>query len=312
MRPLSFSQCQDMARCHRLGFVSKSSRRHIWPFLLLCGRLRIPHQQVAKHPDANQVRLDLTRTLFRLTRDQQTQLHRVIETVLQQNGWLRYYQGFNDVCTVFLLTLHPEDVLPACENAALLYFRDFMRHDFAPVHTFLECAYTLIKHDDQALYALITHVALPPYFATSWLLTWFSHNLNDLTAICRLFDFFLSSNPLVPVYFVAALIMSVREDLLAMDPEFTLLHGYLRDVPSRLTLDRVNHLISETNRLWQAYDLHHTFPDTFNHRSKESFTQSLRSVHPPASANGSCLDLTAIIEKDATLLSATQQPRSPA
>ncbi|KAJ1975102.1 GTPase-activating protein gyp8, partial [Dimargaris verticillata] len=197
---------------------------------------------------------------------QQAQLHQVIVTVLQQNGWLRYYQGFNDVCTVFLLTLRPEDLQSACENAALLYFRDFMHHDFAPVHTFLECAYTLIEHDDQVLHARITHVALPPYFATSWLLTWFSHSLNDLTAISRLFDFFLSSNPLMPVYFVAALILSVREDLLAMEPEFTLFHGYLRDVPSRLTLDKVNHLISEASRLWQSYDLHRIFPNTFNHQ----------------------------------------------
>ena len=41
-------------------------------------------------------------------------------------------------------------------------------------------------------------------FALSWLITWFGHVLKDITTIVRLYDFFLATHPLMPVYFGAA------------------------------------------------------------------------------------------------------------
>ncbi len=43
-----------------------------------------------------------------------------------------------------------------------------------------------------------------PYFALPWILTWFSHSLHDLDTISRLFDLFLVSHPLLPLYMAAA------------------------------------------------------------------------------------------------------------
>lgn len=39
-----------------------------------------------------------------------------------------------------------------------------------------------------------------PYFALSWMLTLFSHDINTLEPVQRIFDFLLSRNPAVVIY----------------------------------------------------------------------------------------------------------------
>ena len=46
-------------------------------------------------------------------------------------------------------------------------------------------------------------------FALSWLITWYGHVLKDFTTIVRLYDFFLATHPLMPVYFGAAVSMFI-------------------------------------------------------------------------------------------------------
>ena len=54
------------------------------------------------------------------------------------------------------------------------------------------------------------------HFAVSWLLTWFAHSLHDLDDVSRLFDTFLASDPLMPLYVGAAAVVADRDTLLAM------------------------------------------------------------------------------------------------
>lgn len=54
------------------------------------------------------------------------------------------------------------------------------------------------------------------HFAVSWLLTWFAHSLDSLEDVSRLFDAFLGSDPLMPLYVGAAAVVADRETLLAM------------------------------------------------------------------------------------------------
>jgi hypothetical protein len=50
-----------------------------------------------------------------------------------------------------------------------------------------------------------------PMFALSWVLTLFSHDLEDFSAICRIFDYVIASPPIVPVYLAAAMIKIHRK-----------------------------------------------------------------------------------------------------
>lgn len=42
-------------------------------------------------------------------------------------------------------------------------------------------------------------------FALSWLITWYSHVIDDISIILRLYDLFIVTNPMMPVY-VAAIV----------------------------------------------------------------------------------------------------------
>lgn len=43
-----------------------------------------------------------------------------------------------------------------------------------------------------------------PYFALSWILTWFSHDFEDYDKVVRLFDLFIASHAVMPVYVASA------------------------------------------------------------------------------------------------------------
>jgi hypothetical protein len=62
-------------------------------------------------------------------------------------------------------------------------------------------------------------------------LTWFSHDLDDFDLILRLFDLFLSSTPMMPLYLSAALVLADRTALLQQDPDPSVLHSHLCRLP---------------------------------------------------------------------------------
>lgn len=68
---------------------------------------------------------------------------------------------------------------------------------------------------DPELAALARDVDLPPYYALSWFITWFSHDVGGLEAAARLFDLFLAVHPLMPLYVGAVAMRSQRRALLA-------------------------------------------------------------------------------------------------
>ncbi|KAJ1659704.1 GTPase-activating protein gyp8 [Dispira simplex] len=249
---------------HAKGFVTHSIRRRLWLQLLMHERVEIPRHYVSSHPDDRQVKLDLDRTQLPLDQTQKLMLEHTVKFVLYRNSWLRYFQGFNDVCSVFLFMLGDYGAMEACEHAALFFFRDFMARDFQHVHNYLGCLYSLIQCEDPKLYRLIRDTGLRPYFSTSWILTWFSHDIPNLVLVCRLFDFFLAHSPLMPVYFAAALVMHHRDALLALEPEHSQLHKYLLDVPNQLTAETLHGLIASSAKLWERYPAATVFAKGFH------------------------------------------------
>ncbi len=45
---------------------------------------------------------------------------------------------------------------------------------------------------------------MPPFFALPWFITWFSHDVTDINVVARLFDVFMGSHPLLPLYVCTA------------------------------------------------------------------------------------------------------------
>ena len=52
-------------------------------------------------------------------------------------------------------------------------------------------------------------------FALPWYLTWFGHSLNRYKDVVRLYDYFLATAPLMPLYVATSLVIYRRDEVFA-------------------------------------------------------------------------------------------------
>jgi hypothetical protein len=69
------------------------------------------------------------------------------------------------------------------------------------------------------------------HFAVSWCLTWFTHTVPSLSTAARLFDLFLASNPLMPLYIGVAAMQACRGALLSGPCDAAEAHRTLSSLP---------------------------------------------------------------------------------
>jgi hypothetical protein len=167
---------------------------------------------------------------------------------------LRYYQGYHDVACIFLHALgggnskpkapskteEEEDRmgldLPARVLCQVSYshFRDHLRSDFLSLQTALKIAlFPLLRKMDREVHDHLLDCDMEPFFCLSWVLTWFSHDVRDTALVKRLFDAFLCSHPLFPLYVCVAMIVHPvnRNIILQTDCDFAALHQCLASLP---------------------------------------------------------------------------------
>ena len=108
----------------------------------------------------------------------------MIHGILNKNEELYYYQGFHDYVSVFLLTLG-ENLGFYCADIASNYFiRDFMYKTFEPgVMPALDLTSKIIELVDPELFSMIEEMGGQPTFTLSWFLTWFSHDVQNLSEV---------------------------------------------------------------------------------------------------------------------------------
>lgn len=94
-----------------------------------------------------------------------------------------------------------------------------------------------------------------PYYCLSWVITWCSHDLDDLEKITRLFDLFLCSNPFMSIYFSAAVVLSRRDQVLALECEISTLHSYLTKLPKDLDIDPLCQKACELEDKYSVFDI---------------------------------------------------------
>jgi hypothetical protein len=82
---------------------------------------------------------------------------------------------------------------------------------------------------DKELGDFLSSLNMPLTFALPWILTWFSHSIDDIAVISRLFDILLVTPcPLFPVYVAAFVILSQRDQVLAKSDDYTDVHCYFQ------------------------------------------------------------------------------------
>ena len=137
----------------------------------------------------------------RETNDRKRDLSRVINEVLRRHPKLCYFQGFHDICQVFLLVLGAEGAALATEHIALLRIRDFMLPSLAPALDHLHLLYPVLLSADRELCLHLSRTK--PFFALAATLTLYAHDIQEYSNIARLFDVFLAADPVFPIYLFA-------------------------------------------------------------------------------------------------------------
>lgn len=120
---------------------------------------------------------------------------------------------------MFLLTLE-ENLAFYCSKAAANYLiKDFMLETFdMGVFPALDMTSKLIELVDDDLHALVESSGGHPNFALSWILTWFSHDIDSLEKVQLIFDACLATHPTFACYVTVAQLMLSKNALLGQDP----------------------------------------------------------------------------------------------
>jgi hypothetical protein len=112
--------------------------------------------------------------------------------------------------------------------------------------------YVILAHTDSDLEYYMRRAELGQLFALSWMLTWFAHSIDKYDSVVRLYDFFLASHSLMPVYLSAALVLYRSSEILDQcECDMAQIHSLLSKLPHHFPLEA---LIAD------AQDLYLQFP----------------------------------------------------
>ncbi|KAJ2595100.1 GTPase-activating protein gyp8 [Coemansia sp. RSA 1721] len=227
------------------GFQTIRLRRRAWPLLLNFRSLLDAGDRSAAHPDEGQVALDIPRTglpksvEYRTdsdaTKRRQEQLKTVVTSVLRTYPWLSYYQGFHELTMTYVSVFgSSRPAIEAAKMTAVFLVRDSMSSDLDNVLQQLRLLYVLLKMISPEIHDLLTELDVPAFFAISWVLTWFAHDLNEFSTICRIYDFLITMPPMQVVYMAAAVIKRSENAVLAYERDFAVVHTQLSKLPGSI------------------------------------------------------------------------------
>ncbi|TVY29467.1 TBC1 domain family member 20, partial [Lachnellula hyalina] len=229
---------------HDNDVESETEEREIWK--------RLP-----KHRDEDQVQLDVNRSFIYYPNDQSVkdlnrrkeELSDLITEVLRRQPYLCYFQGYHDICQVFLLVLEHRDRSAAVARLSTLRIRDFMLPTLAPALAQLRLIPAILYAVDPKLCNHLSQTQ--PFFALSGTLTMYAHDIQEYGDIARLFDVFLAREAVLSVYMFAQIVLQRSDELFetpADEPE--MLHSILSKLPKPLDLEA---LIQNTAKLFEQH-----------------------------------------------------------
>ncbi|GAM22810.1 hypothetical protein SAMD00019534_059850 [Acytostelium subglobosum LB1] len=247
---------EGLRRCSvtEFGFVNNDIRTSVWPILLDINQSKIINHESAiiEHKDTDQVTKDVERSMWRFTKGKsklrekkRAELTRIINAILSLYPQLHYFQGYHEIGSILLMVTNERLSFAMLERLSLNHIGDSMRPSFSEVSKILNLLFPLLSFVDKQTHQFIVNSEVQPMFAISWLITWFAHNFEELEPTARLFDFFLASHPLIPLYF--SLITYLKKDLLKLECAYDTVHHYFSNLPDDLPLDL---LIQQTQKLY--------------------------------------------------------------
>mmetsp|Transcript_7295 Transcript_7295/g.10849 ORF Transcript_7295/g.10849 Transcript_7295/m.10849 type:complete len:310 (-) Transcript_7295:605-1534(-) len=222
------------------GFLSSKIRARVWPKLLGINRYKVVDYKkyIRNHNEERQVRCDIDRSFWSLDcaanwgdrrmHRKRTDLSNIIVALLCKNSRYYYFQGFHDIVSILILVFN-DNALAFCalESICQKYLSDFMKRDFSSLSKIMKLIMVLIRRADSELADFLDESGTEPYFATSWLITWMSHDIRNFQQASRMFDAILCSPPEYSFYLCASLVMMHREEILSLECDFSTVHNAL-------------------------------------------------------------------------------------
>lgn len=242
------------ATARQSGLANAQVRRVVWPLLLRVHPVALARLEGAElaapvHGFEAQVDKDVERSMYLVpqgpTRAKlRRELRHIIDRVLRAGAaqGLSYFQGFHDVVTTVLLVCRSSQLTECVvQRMAHSHLRPMLEPDLTQVIALLDCLYPLLALEDGgAVHGFLVASGVQPYFALPWVLTWFSHSVANFDTVCRLFDLFLASDPSMPLFVSAALVLWARPHLARVDCEYSAVHSFFSklfaDISMRLNV----------------------------------------------------------------------------
>lgn len=128
-----------------------------------------------------------------------------------------YYQGFNDISLYFLLLEKITNQNENDQNLPLLYnlSHSFFKHYLSKINKMsFEIVLTILSDligeiDKNINKKLLEITNMKPYYALSWIITWFAHNNRDVNLQFRIIDYLICSKPYT-VYFLSSMVINLN------------------------------------------------------------------------------------------------------
>lgn len=225
--------------------------------------------EYSNHEQYDQVEKDVDRSMWKFTRnidenerlDKRKKLSRVVNSCLLDDPKLHYFQGFHDVATIVLLTCGEDVALKCLSRISHNHLYEAMNtKSLGGILNVLPLIHSIISKCDPQVAKHLSDAGMDVgHYALSWILTWFSHVIDDLSLVGRLFDFFIPSHPLMSVYVSAAVVLQRRHELLAVESEFSEVFQLLNTFPeTHQVIDKqwIEQVIDKASRLFEAYPPH--------------------------------------------------------
>ncbi|GAB1603207.1 TBC1 domain family member 20-like [Argonauta hians] len=247
---ISISSLQRLAIASG-GLLSAQYRKICWPLLLGVDVDNIPPPpklSVLKcHRDYEQVLLDVERSLSRfppgMHEDKrlllQDKLVVLILHVLVNHPELHYYQGYHDICVTILLTVGEDLAFAVVDKLSTSHLSDYMASTMDKTKVVMDYVFPILAKVNPKLEAYLQKAEVGTMFCISWIITWYGHVLKENHHIVRLYDFFIASHPLMPVYVAASIVLYRESELLRCPCDMASLHHTLSHLPKDLPFEQL-------------------------------------------------------------------------
>lgn len=172
-------------------------------------------------------------------RELKSKLARLIVRLIIKKPGLHYYQGFHDVCLTYMTLLGEKKALTRLDHLVDSHFKTFMQPTMNETQDFLALIPVIIGLHDYTIQDFLIKAEVGTIFALSWVITWFSHVIQDENDVEMIFRFLEGEDPHMVLYLCASIVIYKQDKLLKLEPEMSTVHHYLCQIPrkEKLPLD---------------------------------------------------------------------------